>query len=248
MTLRKLLPIAVLALAPVIAHADPLVTAAGGGSYKPALAKSWSAEGDKVTFVLVDGADAAAIAATLKDKLPDAKVSAEAGKVVIAGLAMPALLEKLAGISVGEADPLVALAGLGGSVKGNEGPEAGGSIRASKPTPVGAMLSAASDAEAAERFEAEVVGVARGAAFPQVIVRLKVHRAIANGVLKGKVTAGKIIDLPVLLGQPNAAVDFTQASVQRNLAAYYLKKGDRVIVRAIEGQGGQAVIEWIDRR
>jgi hypothetical protein len=248
MNLRKLLPIAVLALIPTLAHADPLVNAAGGGAYKPGIARSWSAEGDKVTFVLVDGADAAAIVATLKDKLPDAKVSADAGKVVIAGVPMAALLEKLAGISVGDADPLAALAGLGGSVKGNEAPEAGGSIRASKPTPVGAMLGSATDAETAERFEAEVVSVAHGAAFPQVIVRLKVRRSITAGVLKGKVTAGKIIDLPVVLGQPNAPVDFSQAAVQRNLAAYYLKKGDRVIVRAVEAPGALAAIEWLERR
>lgn len=247
MSFRTLLSIAAILVTPLAAHADPLVTAAGGGAYKPGVARSWSAEGDKVTFVLADGADAAAIAATLQAKLPDAKVSADAGKLVIAGIGLPALLEKLSGISVGELDPLAALAGLGGSVKGGEAPEAGGSIRAAKPTPVAALMSASAEAEAAERFEAEVVDVARGA-FPQVALKLKVRRAITVGALKGKVGAGKIIDVAVLLGAQGAALDFTQPSIQRNLAAYYLRKGDRVIARVVEGTGGQVMVEWLERR
>jgi hypothetical protein len=247
MSIRSPLLIAAVVLAPLAANADPLVTAAGAGSYKPGVAKSWSAEGDKVTFVLTDGADAAAIATILKDKLPEAKVSVDAGKVIVAGMAMPALLEKVAVISVGDVDPLAALAGLGGSVKSSEGPEAGGSIRASKPTPITALMGASAEAEAAERFEADVVDVARGT-FPQVALKLRVRRAIAAGALKGKVGAGKIIDVPVQLGAPAGAVDFTQTSIQRNLAAYYLKKGDRVIVRVVEGTGGQVLVEWIERR
>jgi len=89
--------------------------------------------------------------------------------------------------------------------------------------------------------------VTRGA-FPQVALKLKVRRAIAAGALKGKVGAGKIIEVSVLLGPQGGAVDFTQPSIQRNLAAYYLKKGDRVIVRVAEGTGGQVLVEWLERR
>lgn len=242
---------AVLSLTPQgVRAADTLVVAGEGGVFHPGLAKSWSAEGEAMIFLLADGTDGARIATVLGERLAQAQIALEGTKLTIRGIPSSALLEQLATLDVsGEGDPLAALAGLGGGVPANEGPEAGGSIRASKPIPLpnavlGAMASAAEPG--VERLEAEVVDVGRGT-FPQVTLKLRFRRASREGPLKGKIAAGSILETPVLLAGSAGAVDFTQAATQRNLGAYYLRKGDRVLLRAVEA-GGRIVVDWIERK
>ncbi len=250
MSLRaSILACAALLLVPFSAFAgDTVVVAAGNGSYKPGLAKSWTAEGDKVTFVLADGTDANQLATFLRDRLAQAKVSVEAGKLVVAGIPMPALLEQLSTLSPGgDADPLAALAGLGGGAPTAEGPEAGGSIRASKPTPIATLLGTAPEPATADRLEADGVDVTRGP-FPQVVLKLKLRRAVTAGPLKGKLAQSRLVEVPVLLAGPKGEVDYSQPATQRNLAGFFLKKGDRVAIHAVEVDGGQIAVDWIERR
>ena len=248
---------AFLLIAPLAAWAaDTLVVSGGDGTYKPGVAKSWSTESDAVVFVLNDGVDGEKVAATLRERLAQAKITFAGGKLSVRGIPQPALLDQLSGLSLsGDADPLAALAGLGGGVQGNEAPEGGGSIRASKPTPlpdaVATAAAAAADAGAepgaAERMDGEVLEITRGA-FPQVTIKIRVRKAVSAGPLKGKVTSGKIIAAPVVLSGPSGAVDFSQAQNQRNAGAYYLKKGDRVTLHAVEPAEGKLAVDWIERK
>jgi hypothetical protein len=250
MNLRALARVlaASLALAPLSAFAaDTLVVAGTDGSFKPGLAKSWTGSGDTVTFILAEGVDGKQTASLLKDRLAQAKVAFAEGKLTVTGIPMPALLDQLAHLSLsGEADPLAVLASLGGSVPSGEGPEAGGSIRASKPTAIGSLLATPA-LQAGERVDAEVVDVVRGA-FPQVSLKLKVRHAATSGPLKGKLASGKVVEFPVLVAIKKGYVDFSQAATQRNLAAYYLRKGDRVAVHAVEAEGGRIALDWVERQ
>jgi hypothetical protein len=239
------------ALSPAAARADTLVVAGGGGTYKPGLAKSWRVDGNTVTFELAEGADGNQIAAILKERLAQATITLEGSKVLpvklkVVGIPAPALLDQLSTLTIGEGDPLTALAALGGSVREGEGPEAGGSIRASKPMPVAALLGTIGDADRAERFEAEVVDVTRGP-FPQVTLTLRVRRAPTAGSLGAKLGAGKIVEIPVMFAG-TGAVDFAQLATQRNLAAFYAKKGDRLIAHAVAGDNGHMALDWVERK
>jgi len=236
---------------------DCLVVAAGDGTYKPGLAKSWVASGNSVVFELNAGTDGAAVAATLKERLATATVAFAGGKLTIAGVPAAALLDQLSGLSLsGEADPLAALAGLGsGGSGGGEHPEGGGSIRASKPTalPPGIFPTAAAPAPAAsgaaesdpsERLEAEVLEVTR-AVFPQVALKLRVRKSATQGASKAKLVAGKPFEATMRVAAP---LDLANAAQQRNAGAYYLKRGDKVLVHAEEASAGAYVIDWIERR
>lgn len=237
---RSIALAAILFAAPLAAGAgDTLVVAGGGGAYSPDLAKSWSVEGDAVAFLLADGVDGNLVAGLLKDRLAKALVSFADGKLIVKGIPLPALLDQLSVLPVSsDPDPLVALAGLGGGVPAGEGQEAGGSIRASSPT----ALALAPDK--AELVQADVLEVTRGA-FPQVVLELRVRRSVGAGVLKGK--AGRTVEAPVLFAGSPASIDFANERTQHNLAAYYLKQGDRVVLHVID-DGGRLAIDWLERR
>lgn len=242
--------------------ADTLVVAADG-AYKPGIAKSWTGTGSIVTFVLAEGANGEEISATLRDRLANAKVEFADGKLTISGLPMAGLLDQLSALNLtGDSDPLAVLAGLGGGgVQGTAGPEGGGSIRASKPTALPPGIAAAMAAETAaappaapavrqpeERFECDVVDVKRGA-FPVVSLKLRVRVAPADAKLSPTFKVGMPLELPVnVTGAAGASFDPTKPDQQRNLAAYYLKKRDRVEIHATALPSGGYEIDWIERK
>lgn len=248
LTKSVLLGLALLAM-PRAGEAASTLVIAEGGSFKPGMAKSWSKSDDGLTLTLAEGVDGAATAATLRERLAQAKVSYESGKIVISGIPPDALLEQLSTLNLvgGEGDPLAALAGLGGEgVPTAATPEGGGSIRASRPTPLAGMPIPVQH-DAAERCEAEVLAVTRGA-FPQVTLKLKVRKSAKAGPLRAKLRAGKVLEVPVLLAGGGSAIDLAQALNQTNLGAYYLHKGDRVMLHALEAQKGSIAVDWIERK
>jgi hypothetical protein len=235
------------ALFPTAANADTLIVATGGGNYKAGIAKSWRSEGNTVTFVLADGVDGQQVAAFLKERLAQATVAYADGTLKITGIPAVSLLEQLSTLAIAEGDPLIALAALGGSAPTTQGPEAGGSIRAHNSIPMASLLGNVTDTSRAERFDAEVVEITRGS-FPQVTLTLRVRKLPSAGSLVGKITIGKIMEMPVMLVGEGGNVDFGQKATQRNLAAFYAKKGDRVIVHAITNDNGSMVIDWVERK
>ncbi len=233
-------------VAAVAQAAETLVVAEGAGVYKPGLAQSWSVEGDKVTFVLAPDADGKQIASELLARLPGAKVDLAGKDLVVSGVAPAALLEQLALLLVGGGqDPLASLAALGGTASTGEQLEAGGSIRASKPTPVAALFAAEPDAN--DKYEAQVMEVS-SRAYPEVALKLKIRRAATASAAAVKLAAGRVVECTVLLARSKRGeVDFTDETTRRNLGAYYLKKGDRVLVRFAQ-DGERLVADWIARK
>ncbi len=220
--------VALLALAGPAAAADTLVTRAADGSPAAGVAKSWKITGNTVVLALTPGTPTAPWAALLKERLAGVTVAEGPDQLTITGIPGPALLEQLSALTLGggAADPLSELAGLGGGVAVADGPEGGGSIRASKPTPMAGGAREIQDHDPKLRFEAEVVEVKRGD-FPNVTLKLKMRRGDRSNPLAKKLYYGKVIEAVVVF----AAGELTGAVNRRNLAAWYLEPGDRVIVR-----------------
>lgn len=227
------------------AGADTLVVKRGEG-FGAGLAVSWTTSGNTVTFQLAAGADPQAVVARLSESLAGAKVELAGTTVSISGIPEATLLEQLSALSItGEgADPLAALAGLGPGTAGMSAPEAGGSIRASKPT-ANARPRIIKDHDPQERVVAEVLEVLRGT-FPHVEITLKLRSSAKSGPLKQNLRRGKIIKAPVVLSG-NGTVDFNQIPTQRNIGAYYLAKGDRVTIHAVSAEEGAVEIDFIER-
>jgi hypothetical protein len=214
------------------------------------VATSWTTTADSVTFVLGDGTDGAKIVETLKERLSSVKVALDGKKLTVSGAPSATLLDQMSGVSLsGEADPLAALAGLGGGQPSNEQPEGGGSIRAHKDMPMpGAAEQPANpavsskDHPAEELIEAEVLDVTRGA-FPQVALKLKVKKEAKAGALKGKLEKDDELSASVLVSQ-----NLSDPQTQRNLGAYYLKKGDKVKLYAVSKGKGAYDVDWVERK
>jgi len=237
---------AVLALPASAFAADTLVVKSAAGAFTPGAATSWKAEGNTVTFTLAAGVDANDVATVLTDRLAAAKVSVQDGNIVITGVPADALLEQLATVSLSGdgADPLAELAGIGPGV-GMDTPEGGGSIRASKPTET-FRPRIIKDHDPKERVTAEVLHVERGP-FPRVTLTLKLRSSAKDGPLAKVLRKGKKVTGTVVLDANDAGVDFAAAATQRNLAAYYLGKGDRVVVHAVV-DGKQIEIDYVERQ
>lgn len=217
--------------------ADTLVTSKKAGAFEAGEAKSWTTSADTVVFELQDSADGAKIAQTLKERLAQATITLNGKKLSIKGIPPAALLDQLSTLSLtsNDADPLAALAGLGASTGPSETPEGGGSIRASKPTPMAALTP-----EVGTLFEADVVEVVRGT-FPVVSVKVRLKKLAKNVTFKNKLRYGNMVEAVVKLG------NIRERQTQQTLGAYYLKKGDRVSVRLLERDEGGYATDWLER-
>jgi hypothetical protein len=249
--MKQLLVALVLGLSLTVAppaNAETLVTKGGDGTFGPGLAASWQASGNTVVFELTEGADAAAIAEFLGDRLASARVFEKDGRIMVDGLPEATLLEQLSALDISaEADPLADLAGLEGAMASMQGPEGGGSIRASRPSGDSAKPRVIKEHDPTERFKAEVIAIKRGE-FPLVTLKVRVRSSPKKGALRARLRRGTIVSGAVVMQSTAAGVDFNVTPSQRNLVAYYLAKGDEVMVHGLPHSSGDIEIDWIIRR
>lgn len=229
------------ALAPAAAMAaDTLVVRAQDGTFTPGIAASWKDEAGTVRFTLSPNADPTPIAQTLTDSIAGAQVRTEPHAVLVSGVPLARLLEQVSTINVSD-DPLAQIASITMNPTGRGDPEAGGSIRVGKPVLLASLLPH----EPAERFEAEVVDVARGE-YPSVAVKLRVKSAPKAGPYAKVLTNGKVIGGTVVFTgdkSPNLGAEGNQ----RNAGAFYVQPKDRVFVHVTDLKGQIATIDWIER-
>lgn len=224
-----------LALSAAVIGAPDTLIVKQGNAYGPGVATSWVTTETGVVFTLRDDADVAAVAQTLRERLFNASVGVDGKKITIGGVTPSALLDQVATLSLsGQGDPLGELAALGG-VLGGEGPEAGGSIRASKPT--------AHDPR--HRFVARVDSVKR-ATFPHVTLVLRVKTAAKEGP-QHALAAGAQITGSVVFAHEHDHVDFSDGDTQRNLSAFFLQHGDQVIVHVTTDAQQVHHIDYVER-
>lgn len=226
-----------------LAAAETLVVRGQDGSFQPGLATSWKDEGGAVRFTLTDGVDPAVVVQALSERVAGAQIKSEVRAVVVSGVPMARLLEQVAAVTIGE-DPLAGIAGMKGTTVAFAQPEAGGSIRATKPQ----LLTALVPHEPTERLEAEVLEVQRGA-FPAVGLKLKIRRAPKTGPYAKQLVGNKDFIGVIAFTGKQQAVDMASESNQRNAGAYYLQPKDRVFVHVnqLDAKGHAASIDWIER-
>lgn len=247
--MRILAAVLVLTWGALAFAADTLVVRGEEGIFGPGVATKWWADGPSVHFQVDTPERATSIANQLKSSLAGADVKSKGDQVIIGGIPEPALLEQLSkmGLSgTAEADPLADLAEAGVGAIAFTGAEGGGSIRATNPNfalPVGALDDPAQNS----RFEAEVVSVEKKE-FPRVVLKLKVRGRAGDPTVRKEYRRNSVFVATVLMAGGNGAIDFDAERTRRNLVAYYLERGDRVLVHAIKDDNQRPHIDWIQRK
>ncbi|MEK7703344.1 MAG: hypothetical protein AAB426_00185 [Myxococcota bacterium] len=228
-----------------MAAEGPLVRAGAAGAFEPGLVSAWAERTGGVSLTLAGEVGAAEVASLLGDRVAGIAVEQRgAHELWVTGMPLTSLLAQLSRLSFGESvDPLADLAGIGGAVVAMQRPEAGGSIRASRPTdlPGGDAASAGT-----VLFDAKVVAVERGA-FPRAQLKLKVVHAPQVAELRTKLRRGTTFDAQVQLASAGDVVDYASTDNQRNVVGYFLLPGDVVGVQVVEREG-KLVIVAIERR
>jgi hypothetical protein len=222
--------------------ADTLVVRGQDGSFAPGLAAAWRQDGDAVRFILVDGADPAVVATALSSSLAGAQIKTESKAVIVSGIAMQRLLEQVSAISVGGGDPLAGVSAMNGTQVAFAPPEAGGSIRAGKPTIIATLMPH----DPTDRVQAEVVEVARGP-FPSVALKLRVKHAAKTGPYAKQLSLDKTFNGVVAFTGTSPKIDMSTEANQRNAGAYYVQPHDLVYVHIVQLDKNGASIDWIER-
>ena len=220
--------------ATLFATPDTLVVKKGA-TYEPGVASSWVAGNASIIFTLRDDANPGNIAQTLRERLFNVTINVDGKKLIVTGVSPPALLEQVATLSLsGQADPLGEVAALGG-VLGGEGPEAGGSIRAAKPTPH----------DPSHRFTATIDSI-KVATFPHATLVLRVRSPAKDGP-HSKLVAGDKITGTLMFATDAGHIDFADPDTQRNVGAYFLRAGDAVVVHVVKADKTAYQIDYIER-
>lgn len=152
-----------------------------------------------------------------------------------------ALFLVAASVEAQEADPLAELAALGSAVS-DTGPEAGGSIRAKKEADTGRMQRL----NDAKNFEGKVEQVTTKG-FPIVAVKVRVAKPAKDGTGKALKANEYIVVVPKLKVE-NKQVQLQDEATMTNAGAFYLKQGDKVMVRLGEKKATYWEAEYIERK
>ncbi len=162
-------------------------------------------------------------------------------RIMTIGAAVIALMMLGPSAEAQEGDPLAELAALGDEMA-ETGPEGGGSIRAKKE----ADLDRTMRLKDKRNVEAQVEGV-NTARFPFVAVKLKIRKPATDGAGKSVKKNSEIVVVPAMKFSGKSA-DLTDEATLMNAGAYYLQRGDRVMVRLGEKKGSVWSAEYIERR
>ncbi len=241
--LHSIIAVGAILLVSGLANAADTLLVKTDGKLGAGIATKHTIAGNTLVLELAAGADGAAWARTINERLTGAKATFVGGKLSIFGIPPETLIDQLTSLSLeGDADPLAELGALGGGIAAVDAPEGGGSIRASKPSDI-AMAESTHDAD--EYHEADVVEVKKGV-FPQVVLKLKMRKPGRKSPLKKDLRWGKVIDATVMYNSRGGAVDYGDASNQNLLIGWYLTPRDRVRVHLV-GKGGTYSIDWLSR-
>ena len=140
-----------------------------------------------------------------------------------------------------EDDPLAELAALGDAIA-ETGPEGGGSIRAKRDIDP-AIAKRMKDPRNVEG-KVEVVKVGK---FPAVAIKFNVTRSAKEGAGKDVPRNGSIVVLPKLKVD-GGKVALADGDTLVNAGAFYLKKGDKILVRLGKNKGKVWEAEYIERK
>ena len=144
-------------------------------------------------------------------------------------------------VGVLEDDPLGELAAMADFLS-DDGPDAGGSIRAKQE----ADVDRSKRLKDPRNISAKVEGVKRGT-FPTVALKLKVTKPAKQGVGKDVAKNSVIVVIPDLKVRA-AKTDFSDGATVLNTGAFYLNRGDKIVVRLGKKTGKYWTVEYIERK
>lgn len=163
-------------------------------------------------------------------------------RAMIVGTAMLGLLLLGPSAEAQDADPLAELAALGDAVA-ETGPEGGGSIRAKKD----ADLTRTKRLKDKRNVEGRVEAIS-SARFPLVAVTVKVRRPAADGAGKTAVKKNDTIVVVPKLAFDGKQPKMTDDGTRINAGAFYLQKGDKVMIRLGAKSKNVWEAEYIERK
>lgn len=234
------------------AQADKLLTK-NGAVYAPHQAVTVTTSTTALTMDVAAEYDAQQLADQLKEKLPGITINCPVGtnKIELSGQDLPALQAQLAAVDIDltlAVDPLAALGNLGtDTALVMEGPEVGGSIRASNPLVISPdFVTPASDfkeTQVEDRFTARIISVEQGV-FPEVTLSIRVRQVNGRGARVVNNEAYRAVVLfPGYEGRPDLSTKFAQT----NLAAYYLQPNDKIEAHLLRKSNGVIYLDFVQR-
>ena len=139
-------------------------------------------------------------------------------------------------------DPLEALAALGDSLLEDSADEGGSSVRARQS---GDRLTQIRLKDQ-RNLEAKITSIRKGA-FPTVALKVKVLKPASEGA-GSKVSKNQTLVVFPRLKFASSEVDLTDDPTLRNAGAYYLQKGDKVMIRLGYQRGRVWEADYIERK
>jgi hypothetical protein len=218
------------------AHAEKLV-ATKDGAPAPAVVTEWADDGGKVLLTVRAGVDPKAVADVINAQVPKVQAKVKGGRIQVKGKPTGELVKALTGVDFDDGDlGALAAADLGGDMDLG----AGSSLRAKRSANLDKLL-----ADATTVAIGNVVSVEPGS-FPEATVTIQVIRG-PTGALSKTVRKGKRVGVrPALKRTKAGQVDWSDESTRINAGAWYLRAGDRVMVRIGEA-GATLQATLIDR-
>ncbi|MBN2494825.1 MAG: hypothetical protein JXR96_09570 [Deltaproteobacteria bacterium] len=230
---------------------EPLVVKASDGKYIPAAASEWAKSGDGFRFVLKSGIKAPDAAAQLASKIAPIKVEAPDDVSLVfsgEGLTEESLLEKLAGIALGDdkamGDALAALGELGSAGAPSMGDlSSAGSIRASKKIDLPGAEQRKDDPG---NLVGEVIGYEP--CEPMPLLRIKVVRPPAKGPFAALFKAGEELTIRgyYKVKDGSKAIDPEDARTRINLKTKGTALGTKVFGKPFTKDDDEWVLETIE--
>jgi hypothetical protein len=209
-----------------------------GATPKPGVITAWSSSGPKVELTVKDGTDAKAVAETIEANVEKVKAKVQGGKVVVIGKAEADLLKALSAVDFGGSDDLAALADASRSA---EDADSGSSLRAKKTVDLAKMFK--DQAVTAQG----IVFDAGGTTFPHAEIIVNVIRA-PTGDLGKTVRKGAKVKVKPVFKMKGKDIDWSDENTQLNCGAWFMQKGDKVLVKIGKNNNGVFDAEIITRQ
>jgi hypothetical protein len=139
-------------------------------------------------------------------------------------------------------DPLAELSALGSALAEMD-QEAGGSIRAKKAVDLGRTKRIKDD----KNLQAKVLKVSQGA-FPLVALVVKVSKAAKTGPGSKIKKNSTLTIIPQYTKSSDGSIDLKDSTTLLNAGAYFLQKGDKVVIRLGPEAGKVRSAEYLERK
>lgn len=218
------------------AEAEPLLKM-DNGEPQAAVITKWEAKGKKTMLTVRDDVDAKEIAELINEEIDRIKAKVKGGRIQVQGKSMSDLLQVLSEIEFGDDDDFGALA----EASMEDDLDSGSSLRAKKVADLKKLFS-----DSKSVAIGKIVRVQKGV-FPNTLVTVQILRG-PTGQLGQQIRKGAKINFEPVISKGNKSVSWKNESNQINAGAWFLKRGDKVVVRIGKPLKGGFKARLLERR